>query len=231
MAPQLQDPKDPNEACGQMIVVAYKGAKFADDAISRDKAAAAARAAELLNRVKGGEDFAVLAKGESDAPSSAPRGGIMGTHTRDEWPEIHGALEQPLFGLKVHELAAEPIEADYGYVLLRRCPVEKANSRHILVRYKGAKRAEAKIKRSKAEAKARAEELLGKLQGGADFAELAKKESDDSSGERGGDIGPQGRGRLSVAYEEALFGLNAGEKSGVIESDFGFHIIERLPDP
>jgi parvulin-like peptidyl-prolyl isomerase len=177
----------------------------------------------------GGGDLAALAREESDAPSSAARDGIMGTYKKADWPPLHKALRDPLFALAVGGVAPKPIEADYGYVLLSRCPVEKARSRHILVRYAGAKNADKRIKRSKAEAEARAKELLKQVQDGADFAALAKAESDDSSKERGGDVGLQGRGLLAPAYDRALFGMEVG-KLTLVESDFGFHVIQRLPD-
>jgi parvulin-like peptidyl-prolyl isomerase len=228
--PPVAAAPDPNEACGQIVVVAYKGAAHAADGVTRDKAAAATRAGELLAKVKSGTDFAALAQTESDAPSSAPRGGVMGTYVKAEWPELHGALRDPLFALGVGEVAPAPVEADYGFVILRRCPVEKAHSRHILVRYKGAKKAGPEIKRGKEAAAKRAAELLAQLTAGKDFAELARAESDDSSKERGGDVGLLGRGLLALPYEQALFALQPGQRSGVVETDFGFHILERMED-
>lgn len=217
------------EACGQMILVAYKGAAHAKPGITRSKAAAEQRARELLGKLQSGADFGALAKTESDAPSSAPRGGVMGTYAKADWPDLHKALRDPLFALGIGQNAAQPIDADYGYVLLRRCPIQKAHARHILVRYKGAKNAEG-VTRDKAAAKTRADELLAKLQAGADFAELAKTESEDGSAARGGDIGSRGRGLLALPFEQALFALQPGQRSGVVETEFGFHIIERLPD-
>jgi parvulin-like peptidyl-prolyl isomerase len=196
-----------------MLVVAYQGAAHAPDTVTRDKAAAAVRAGELLAKVSAGADFGTLARSESDAPSSAARDGIMGTHRKDAWPPTHAALRDPLFSLPVGATAPQPLEADYGYVLLQRCPVEKARSRHILVRYKGAKNADKSIKRSRARAEAQAQALLTKVQGGADFAALAKAESDDSSKERGGDVGLKGRGLLAPAYDRALFSMGKSASS------------------
>jgi hypothetical protein len=220
---------NPDEACGQIIVVSYKGAAHVKPGVTRSKADAAKHAHDLLAQLQTGFNFSELAKAESDAPSSAPRGGIMGTFAKADWPDLHKALRDPLFALAVGQTAAQPIDADYGYVLLRRCPVEKAHGRHILVRYKGAKNAE-RVTRSKADAEQRANDLLTKLKAGADFAELAKTESEDGSAARGGDIGSRGRGVLALPFEQALFALEPGERSGVVESEFGFHIIERLPD-
>lgn len=220
-------PKDPNEACAEMIVSAYKGAKFAASDVTRDKAAARARALDLLKQAGAGADFAALAKEHSEAPSTAPRGGVMGTYPKQEWPEIHAAVGEAVFGLQVHQLAAEPVEAPYGLLVVRRCPVERARARHILVRYAGAKRAGDEIVRSKDEARAAAQAILAELQAGADFATLAKAKSEDGSAKRGGDLGSPGRGLLALPFEQALFALPPGGRAPVVETAFGFHLIER----
>jgi hypothetical protein len=219
-----------SDACGQIIVVAFKGALQAAETVTRDKPQAQARARELLTQLSGGADFAELARKESDAPKSAARGGVMGTFTKSEWPDLHKALRDPVFSVPVGAVAPEVIEAEYGYTLLRRCPVEKARSRHLLVRYRGAKKADGDVKRTKDQAKAYAAQCLARLEKGEDFAVVARECSDDASRERGGDIGSVGRGLLAVPYEEALFALKPGERTAVIESELGFHVIERLPD-
>jgi parvulin-like peptidyl-prolyl isomerase len=219
-----------NEACGQIIVVAFKGAAQAADTVTRTKALAIDRAGKLLEEVKKGADFAELARKESDAPTSAARGGTMGTFYKQDWPALHEPLKEPLFALEVGAVAPTLIEADYGIAVLKRCPIEKAHSRHILVRYKGAKKADDDIKRTREQAKAFAQACLERLEKGEDFAKLALECSDDGSKERGGDIGLVGRGMLAPAYEAALFGMKVGERSAVIETDFGFHIIERIAD-
>ena len=114
-------------------------------------------------------------------------------------------------------------------MVAQRCKVEKVHTRHILVRYKGAKNAEPKIKRSKEEAQKLAEKLRAEATAPkADFAALAKKKSEDSSAERGGDLGDVGRGLFAPAYEAAAFALGPGEVSAVVETDFGFHVIQRV---
>jgi peptidyl-prolyl cis-trans isomerase SurA len=218
-----------DEACGQIIVVSFAGAFGAGSAVKRTKQEARARAATLLGEAEHG-DFAALAKANSDAPSSAPRGGIMGTYAKSEWPELHAALKQPLFQLAEGKLAAKPIEAPYGYVILRRCKVEKRHARHLLIRYAGAKNAKPEVTRTRDEAQQLAQRVLAGVHTDAQFAEAIAKFSEDGSRERGGDIGSVGRGRLALAFENALFALKVGERSGLVESEFGFHIIERLPD-
>ena len=76
-------------------------------------------------------------------------------------------------------------------------------------------------------ARAEAERLLSELAAGADFEELATAHSDDpGTGELGGDLGWFRRGRMVKAFEDAAFTLLDGQTSGVVESQFGFHIIK-----
>jgi peptidyl-prolyl cis-trans isomerase C/peptidyl-prolyl cis-trans isomerase SurA len=96
---------------------------------------------------------------------------------------------------------------------------------HILLMYKGSARSSAT--RSKAEAAALIEDLANQITGGADFAALARQHSDCPSGRQGGDLGSFGRGQMVGPFEEAAFGLNVGGTSGVVETDFGYHLIQR----
>ena len=71
--------------------------------------------------------------------------------------------------------------------------------------------------------------LLDSLKAGKDFAELAKKYSDDpGSASQGGDLGFVKKGVFYPEFEAAAFKLNIGEISGVVESPVGFHIIQLL---
>ncbi len=84
------------------------------------------------------------------------------------------------------------------------------------------------VKGTDAEARAKAEGLLAELKKGADFAALAKKSSDDpGSAANGGDLGFFGRGKMVKPFEDAAFALEQpGDLSPLVESPFGFHIIE-----
>tara|TARA_R110002153_G_scaffold53487_4_gene149140 strand:+ start:8376 stop:10250 length:1875 start_codon:yes stop_codon:yes gene_type:complete len=75
---------------------------------------------------------------------------------------------------------------------------------------------------------AKAEEVLAKIQAGEDFSELAKTFSSDTfSAENGGDLGWFGKGIMDPAFENAAFSLvNKGDVSGVVKSEFGYHIIK-----
>ncbi|OQX19049.1 MAG: hypothetical protein BWK76_05660 [Desulfobulbaceae bacterium A2] len=75
--------------------------------------------------------------------------------------------------------------------------------------------------------RSQAEQILQQLKAGADFVELAQKHSQDSgSAPRGGDLGPFSRGSMVPSFEDAVFALKPGELSGIVETDFGLHIIK-----
>jgi peptidyl-prolyl cis-trans isomerase C len=79
---------------------------------------------------------------------------------------------------------------------------------------------------AKARAKAKAEELLRKVRAGADFATLAKENSECPSKVQGGDLGLFARGRMIQPFSDAAFALKVGEISDVVETRFGYHIIK-----
>lgn len=127
------------------------------------------------------------------------------------------ALKQ---GLSVSE---EELRKYYDENAARYTAAEERRARHILIT--ADKDAAADVK---AKAKARAEELLAEARKNpAGFAELAKKHSQDpGSAANGGDLDFFGRGAMVKPFEDAAFALKPGEISPVIQSDFGFHVIQ-----
>ncbi len=105
---------------------------------------------------------------------------------------------------------------------------EQRRASHILVAYKGATRADAKVTRTKEQAKAEAEKILKEAKANpAQFAVLAKEKSDDpSAAANSGDLGFFGRGTMTKAFESAAFSMAIGDISDVVETEFGFHIIQ-----
>lgn len=118
---------------------------------------------------------------------------------------------------------AEPPEPEVLRVIyesdkaVRFSTVEERRARHILINF-GADRGQAK---------ARIEALAGKIAQGADFASLAKAESEDpGSKSKGGDLGWIKRGQMLETFEQALFALGEGEVSKPVETEFGWHLIK-----
>jgi peptidyl-prolyl cis-trans isomerase C len=85
----------------------------------------------------------------------------------------------------------------------------KARARHILVATKEA-----------------CEDLKTQIEGGADFAALAKEHSDCPSGKRGGDLGEFGRGQMVKEFDDIVFSGELGKTHGPIKTQFGYHLIE-----
>lgn len=102
---------------------------------------------------------------------------------------------------------------------------DQINASHILLMYAGSERSSAT--RTKDEAQSQIVAIEQELQGGTDFASLAREHSDCGSAQAGGDLGGFGRGQMVKGFEDAAFGLEVGGTTGVIETPFGFHIISR----
>jgi peptidyl-prolyl cis-trans isomerase C len=103
--------------------------------------------------------------------------------------------------------------------------LEQVRASHILIT-PAASDPNADPNQAKAKAKAKAEDLLKQIKDGADFAELAKTNSDCPSSKQGGDLNFFGRGQMAPAFEEAAFALKTGQVSDVVETQFGYHIIK-----
>ena len=96
---------------------------------------------------------------------------------------------------------------------------------HILLMYAGSERSTAS--RTKDEAQQQIEEIKQQVDGGEDFGQLAQKHSDCPSGQSGGSLGSFGRGQMTKVFEDSAFSLPVGGTSGVVETEFGYHLIQR----
>ena len=104
---------------------------------------------------------------------------------------------------------------------------EQVKARHILIAPKGSPAAQAGKDLTDEQAKAKAEDLRKQIVAGANFDELAKKESDDTgSGARGGDLGTFGHGQMVPEFEQAAFAAKPGDVTPVVKTQFGYHIIK-----
>jgi peptidyl-prolyl cis-trans isomerase C len=98
---------------------------------------------------------------------------------------------------------------------------EQVQASHILIKV-----APTATPEEKAAAKEKIEKMLKQVKEGGDFAALAKENSDCPSKAKGGDLGFFERGQMVKEFEDTAFGLKPGEASGVVETQFGYHIIK-----
>ncbi len=98
---------------------------------------------------------------------------------------------------------------------------EEVHARHILIRAKPGDQ------KSSDAAKAKIEAIIAKLKNGADFAKLAKEDTEDPSGKaNGGDLGYFSKDQMVPAFSKVAFGLKKGEISGPVHTQFGWHVIK-----
>jgi len=118
------------------------------------------------------------------------------------------------------EISEDVLRAEYEEQIDEFTVTEQVQARHILFRIDaGASEDEIAVRRAEAQL------VLDEITAGADFAEMARQHSDDSSSTLGGDLGWFGRGRMTVEFEDAAFALTVGETSDLVQTPFGLHII------
>jgi len=107
--------------------------------------------------------------------------------------------------------------------------VETFGAKHLLVMYKESRRAPPTITRSKEEAAARAKEAMAKAKApNAKFEDLVTEYSDEpGAGKRGGNLGNFRRGAMVKEFQDALDKMKVGDISDVVETPFGYHVIQR----
>ena len=141
--------------------------------------------------------------------------------------QLSGNYANTLFKLPLGEVFG-PYE-DNGFSNISRVVARekggKAKARHILIAYKGATRAAETVTRSKAAAKKEANSLLRKAKRGSDFAALARENSDGPSASRGGELPEFVREEMVAPFSDYVFKNRVGA-IGVVETEFGFHVIE-----
>ena len=141
--------------------------------------------------------------------------------------QLSGNYANTLFKLPLGEVFG-PYE-DNGFSNISRVVARekggKAKARHILIAYKGATRAAETVTRSKAAAKKEANSLLRKAKRGSDFAALARENSDGPSASRGGELPEFVREEMVAPFSDYVFKNRVGA-IGVVETEFGFRVIE-----
>jgi peptidyl-prolyl cis-trans isomerase D len=142
--------------------------------------------------------------------------------------QLSASYADSLMTLKVGETYGPYRDGNFQKIskMIARKENGTVKASHILVTYEGAERANPEIKRTKEEAEARAKELLRDAKkSGAVFVELARDNSDGPSAPNGGDLGYFQEGRMVPKFNDFAFGNKVGA-IGLVETDFGFHVIK-----
>jgi len=127
-------------------------------------------------------------------------------------------MQRELQGKSV--VTEKDIQEYYKEHYLGGSAAEKVKASHILFSIPPGTSAEQELA-----VRARADEVLSALKAGADFAETARKQSDDPSAAMGGDLGWFRRGDMVAAFDKAAFSLDEGKMSSLVRTRFGYHII------
>ncbi|MGB3152876.1 MAG: peptidylprolyl isomerase [Maribacter sp.] len=142
--------------------------------------------------------------------------------------DLSPSVADTLMSLSVGEIYG-PYKEGGSYKISKmmdRKPNGSVKSSHILLTYEGATRANPEIKRTKEEAEAKANELLKEAKKtGVIFSELARENSDGPSAPNGGDLGYFQKGVMVPKFNDFAFGNPVGT-IGLVETDFGFHVIK-----
>lgn len=176
---------------------------------------------------KGEMDFAAAAVRYSDSPN-ALEGGDLGWRSSDEIP----AAFADLIGNMTPGQVSAPLRGPSGFQLLKLVEVRDAaqgearmvteiQARHILVRVNDAT--------TDADAKAKAETLAARIAGGADFAQVARDESQDPTTQgKGGDLGWFAQDAYGPDFGGQVAALQDDQVSPPFRTDAGWHIVQRL---
>lgn len=203
------------------ILISFAGAARApESARSRTEADAEELARQLHDKIAAGASFDDLARRYSEGPS-APRGGRLGVYRTNT---MMPTFETAVAGVHVGAVTA-PFRTPFGWHIARRDAVVEARGQHILIKHAGAWRSDST--RLAVEARTLVSQIAAELEAGADFATLARAHSEDATAIAGGDLGLIAPGQLVPEFEDALFELEIGGRSGVVQTPYGFHVIRR----
>jgi len=181
-------------------------------------------ATKVLEDLKAGQNFATMATTISDG-QRALEGGDLGWRKKNEIPTLFSAQIAMMEKGDISDL----IKSLSGFHIVKLADVRSSEihmitqtkARHILIKINELTTAE--------DAKVRLAQLTTRLEGGDDFAKLAKAHSDDKiSAAQGGELGWSSPGRLVPKFEEVMNQLDIGEISQPFETQFGWHILQVL---
>jgi peptidyl-prolyl cis-trans isomerase SurA len=201
---------------GHILVGVREGAS------SGDVDAARGRADAILQEVRRGADFAAVAAARSEGETNL-EGGDLGWRRLSQLPAVIADAVIRLKPGQVSELVRDPAGFHVVKVLDvrrgQRLVVTQAHARHILLKPDQAHTEDA--------VRTRLDQLRRRVQGGDDFAQLARAHSmDPGSAARGGDLGWLNPGDVVPDFERAISGLQPGQISEPFRTQFGWHIAQ-----
>ncbi len=182
------------------------------------------RAVQALSEIRRGANFSQVAAQFSDAPD-ALQGGNLGWRSAGRLPTLFLDVLDRLQPGDVSDIMKSPNGFHIVKLLEKRgkaaaTGVQQTHVRHILLR--------AREGLSEAEARDRLKKLRERIVAGADFAELAKQNSEDASAAKGGDLGWVAAGDTVPEFERVMNALKDGEVSEPIQTPFGWHLVQVL---
>jgi len=180
------------------------------------------RAGQALARLQDGANFAQVAAEFSDA-KDAMQGGNLGLRPADRIPALFLDALQKMTPGEVSPVLRSPNGFHILKLVEKRSKdvpvvITQSHTRHILI-----KTSELVPEN---EAKSRLLEIKQRIETGADFAEQAKRFSEDGSASQGGDLGWISPGDTVPEFEDAMNALQPGQMSGAVQSGFGWHLIQ-----
>ncbi|HEX5660273.1 MAG TPA: peptidylprolyl isomerase [Polyangiales bacterium] len=214
----------------RVLVVSYQGAENAKPTVVRSKEEALERARMLERMAKSGDRLAELVRKYSDRAGASEDLGLF--RIRPSSPGAFGKeVADTASRLKPGEIS-DPIETPTGYFVVERrtdppTGPTRVSAKHILISFQGAEHAIPGVKRTEKEARDLAEQIDRDAKAGKDWGELAKNTDEPGSKETGGDLGAFTRGQMVPAFERVAFALPVGAISEVVQTPFGFHVIQR----
>jgi peptidyl-prolyl cis-trans isomerase SurA len=202
--------------------------RIPENASPEQIAARRARAEDIVRQLRTGGDFAKIAATYSDS-SDALKGGEIGWRSAQRLPEVFakalGALQPgqvtPVIRSATGFHILKLVDKRSAAQSIEKAIVQQTRARHILLKVTPTMTAD-DAKRKLVELKERLDNKAAK------FEELARLFSNDGSASKGGDLGWLYPGDTVPEFETAMNQLKPGEVSGVVETPFGFHLIEVL---
>jgi peptidyl-prolyl cis-trans isomerase SurA len=184
------------------------------------------RALEALALLRNGANFAQVAAQYSDAPD-ALQGGNLGWRTGGRLPSLFLEVVERMKPGDVTDILRSPNGFHIVKLLDKRnkapagaAGIEQTHVRHILLR--------AREGVSEAEVRERLSKLRERILAGADFGEMARQNSEDSSASKGGDLGWISAGDTVPDFERMVNSLKPGEVSEPFQTPFGWHLVQVL---